>query len=121
MSGAANSTSHGLAATAIDALAQAPRLPLGVALALVGIMLAQRLLAPRLDPREPPVLKPRIPLVGHIIGLLRHRSNFFGLLRAQNPMPIATLPMLNGKLYALWSPGLIHAAMRHKDLSFDIL
>ncbi|KAH8658365.1 cytochrome P450 [Xylariales sp. PMI_506] len=34
-------------------------------------------------------------------------------------MPIATLPMLGGKMYVAWSPSLIHSAMRHKNLTFD--
>jgi hypothetical protein len=33
-------------------------------------------------------------------------------------MPIATLPMLNGKIYAIWQPALINAALRSRDLSF---
>jgi cytochrome P450 len=37
----------------------------------------------------------------------------------QNPMAIATLPMLNGKVYAVWSPSLIQASLRSKEMSFD--
>jgi hypothetical protein len=33
--------------------------------------------------------------------------------------PICTLPVLNGKIYIIYSAGLISAAMRNKDLSFD--
>jgi hypothetical protein len=32
--------------------------------------------------------------------------------------PIATLPMLNGKVYAIWSPALMQAALKSKELSF---
>lgn len=31
--------------------------------------------------------------------------------------PIATLPMLNGKIYAVWDPALVAAGLRNKDLS----
>jgi hypothetical protein len=31
-----------------------------------GVYLIDFLVAPRLDPREPPLLKPRIPLIGYI-------------------------------------------------------
>ena len=31
--------------------------------------------------------------------------------------PIATLPMLNGKMYAVWDPLLVAAGLRNKDLS----
>ncbi len=37
----------------------------------------------------------------------------------ENQLPIATLPMLNGKMYAIWSPALIQAALRSKTLRFD--
>ncbi len=29
--------------------------------------------------------------------------------------------MLRGKVYVLWNTGLISAAMRHKNLTFDVL
>jgi hypothetical protein len=34
-------------------------------------------------------------------------------------MPIATLPMINGKLYVISDPAMAQAAFRHKNLSFD--
>jgi hypothetical protein len=34
-------------------------------------------------------------------------------------MPIATLPMLNGKLYMITDPGMVQNAFRNKKLSFD--
>lgn len=37
--------------------------------------------SPRLDPREPPELKPRIPFVGHIIGLFRHQASYYSMLQ----------------------------------------
>lgn len=33
-------------------------------------------------------------------------------------MPIASIPMLNGKIYAVWDPALIGAVQRNKHLSF---
>lgn len=48
---------------------------------------------------------------------------FDGLLltpnSAKTPMPICTLPMLNGKVYAITDPVLAQAAFRSKDMSFD--
>lgn len=35
------------------------------------------LYAPKHGPDEPPVLPPRIPYVGHIIGLLQHGTRYF--------------------------------------------
>ena len=47
-----------------------------LAVAAVGILCYQRL-SVHVDPQEPPVLKPTIPYIGHIIGLLRYRVEFF--------------------------------------------
>jgi hypothetical protein len=38
---------------------------------------------------------------------------------ARKPMPVATLPMINGKLYMMTDPNMAQAAFRHKNLSFD--
>lgn len=39
----------------------------------------------------------------------------------KSPKAIATIPMLNSKMYVVWSPKLIHAVMRHKHMSMDNL
>jgi hypothetical protein len=31
---------------------------------------------PRMDPNEPPLLKPKIPLIGHIIGVITEQSDY---------------------------------------------
>lgn len=36
-----------------------------------------RIATPRVHPQEPPLVKPRIPLVGHIVGLLTEKSQYF--------------------------------------------
>jgi hypothetical protein len=33
------------------------------------------------EPQEPPVLRPKIPFIGHMIGLLSHHNNYFTMLR----------------------------------------
>jgi hypothetical protein len=40
------------------------------------------------------------------------------LPRRRTKKPIATLQMLTGKMYAIWEPTLIAAALRNKNLSF---
>ena len=47
---------------------------------LIALYLLNVLTTPRLDAREPPLLKPAVPLVGHIIGLLRHQSGYHQIL-----------------------------------------
>lgn len=45
------------------------------------IVLFWRLLSSPRDPREPPLIKPSIPIVGHIIGIFRHKMEYFEILR----------------------------------------
>lgn len=33
------------------------------------------------DPREPPIVKPSIPLIGHFVGFYRHGVNYLDLMR----------------------------------------
>ncbi|KAM6535894.1 hypothetical protein FALCPG4_005421 [Fusarium falciforme] len=87
---------------------------------LAGALALSLLLTPRLDPREPPVVKPTIPLVGHIIGIIRHQSDYHRIIHNANPTkPIATLPMLNGKMYTIYDPHLVQTALRSKIASFE--
>ncbi|KAM5344429.1 hypothetical protein ACJ41O_012965 [Fusarium nematophilum] len=79
----------------------------------------KKLLFPPFDPREPPVLKPTIPLIGHIIRMVRERASWYKHLHDESSLPICTLPMLNGKMYIINSPDLISAALKNTDLSFD--
>ena len=48
---------------------------------LASLLILQFLGAEDVDPEEPPVVRPGIPFVGHMIGLLRHHNNYFTLLR----------------------------------------
>lgn len=47
---------------------------------LFFISLIGYLLSPRLDPREPPPLKARVPFVGHMIGMIKEGINFLTVL-----------------------------------------
>ncbi|KAI8682066.1 hypothetical protein NCS55_00460900 [Fusarium keratoplasticum] len=87
---------------------------------LAGALALSLLLTPRLDPREPPVVKPTIPLVGHIIGIIRHQSDYHRIIHNANPTKhIATLPMLNGKMYTIYDPHLVQTALRSRIASFE--
>jgi hypothetical protein len=35
----------------------------------------------QLDPREPPIALPKIPFIGHIIGMIRYQLGYFEILR----------------------------------------
>ena len=49
---------------------------MSLAVMLVVSFMVQRLFSPRFDQHEPPVLKHWIPFVGHIIDLIRYRTDF---------------------------------------------
>ncbi|KAH7151738.1 cytochrome P450 [Dactylonectria estremocensis] len=83
------------------------------------LFILQRLVFPKFDPREPPVLRSRIPVIGHLISLATEKTGFYRRLYRDNSLPICTLPILNGKLYIINSPALISSAMRSKDISFN--
>jgi hypothetical protein len=52
-----------------------------IILSVLGVLLLIRQrLAIRLDPQEPPILKPKIPYIGHIIGLLQYNSGYYDRL-----------------------------------------
>jgi hypothetical protein len=53
-----------------------------IACGVIGaIYLLDFIIAPRLDPREPPLLKSKVPLIGHIIGLLWHENNYHNVVQ----------------------------------------
>ncbi|OHW95334.1 prostacyclin synthase [Colletotrichum incanum] len=72
-----------------------------------------------MDPKEPPLVHARIPLVGHVIGILQHSWQYLDMIYAKYPVPILTLPMLSGKVYVVNDPELAQAALRNRSLSFD--
>ncbi|KAF5019816.1 hypothetical protein F66182_8185 [Fusarium sp. NRRL 66182] len=92
----------------------------GLALFLTGLVfLVGSYVSPTVDELEPPQLKPRVPLVGHIISMIREGASFYVRLFNDGRLPICTLPMLNGKLYIINAPDLIQSALRNNDISFD--
>lgn len=54
-----------------------------VALALLAafFILMRRMLSADVAPQEPPLLKPKIPFIGHIIGLMKHEASYFSMLK----------------------------------------
>ncbi|KAK4244311.1 cytochrome P450 [Corynascus novoguineensis] len=93
-------------------------MPVTLAIAVsIALLFTLHALGPRVDPREPPLLKPRIPFIGHIVSMMRHQTQFHISLQRSTGRPIATLPMLAGKIYAVWDPYLIASGLRTKSLS----
>ncbi|KAK0388200.1 hypothetical protein NLU13_4445 [Sarocladium strictum] len=80
------------------------------------IVLARFLWGP-LDKREPPALRSRIPIVGHLIGLIRNGPHHLPIL-GEKGRPISTLPIVQGRLYAVWDPAIVQSLQKSKNLSF---
>lgn len=45
------------------------------------LVVFMRLSVPNLDPREPPLLKSRVPFIGHTVGLLAHSADYFSKIK----------------------------------------
>lgn len=116
--------------------------PLNISIAFLGVicLVIWRQLQVIHDSREPPLVKPRIPIFGHLFGMILQRNEFYRrvgsvvsllyslyiriltLCRLDNPhLPIFSLPIGPTKVYVIASPQLIQQAMRKKTLSFDPL
>ena len=54
-----------------------------LALVPLCILLAGNLFMPKMDPKEPSLVTPMIPFIGHLIGLMRKRSQYYVDLRYQ--------------------------------------
>ncbi|KAI9735472.1 MAG: hypothetical protein M1818_006478 [Claussenomyces sp. TS43310] len=93
-----------------------------IATALVGgaLLLLWRLSNVQLDAREPPVLKPTIPIIGHVLDMVTSSHAFFTKTYKQAEGKEAyTLPMMGGKVYFVASPELVNAMIKSRSLSFD--
>ncbi|KAI1293908.1 cytochrome P450 [Xylaria venustula] len=92
---------------------------LGILCILVVVIAhLSRHLSLKLDPREPPMLKPRLFLVGHVWGFLRHSHGYLEELNRESGLPIYTMPLLNKKVYVINSAVLVNAAFSNRNMSF---
>ncbi|KAG9250596.1 uncharacterized protein F5Z01DRAFT_677722 [Emericellopsis atlantica] len=57
-----------------------------------------RALKTRVDEVEPPVIRPPIPYVGHLIRSIREQPWLLTNLGEECRLPIATVPILKGKV-----------------------
>ncbi|PVI00474.1 cytochrome P450 [Periconia macrospinosa] len=76
----------------------------------------------QVDSREPPVVHPKIPFIGHLIGMIRHGPLYFTQVSSKVKAPIFTLPVLGNRTYVCGSPALTAAIQRASaTLDFDEL
>ncbi|KAI9163452.1 Cytochrome P459 monooxygenase [Paramyrothecium foliicola] len=125
MSAAANGANvtttvpEGIVAAALADIQQSPtRYVLSTVAVLLMTYLFKRSI-PDVDAREPKLLLPWIPGIGHIIGMMWNQSSYYMWLRKRSGLPIATLPFLGGKVYTIWDPALVSTSLRQKTLTFE--
>ncbi|KAM0325158.1 hypothetical protein ACHAQA_007697 [Verticillium albo-atrum] len=70
------------------------------------------------DPREPPRLQSRVPLIGHLIGLLQNGMQYYGITSRQTDMELYTLGIGPLKIYICNGLHLIPSIQKSKGLSF---
>jgi hypothetical protein len=61
-------------------------LPLSVLSLLVAagaflVVLLHRYASIDYDPREPPIIKPKVPYIGHILGIIIHGTKYFEIVK----------------------------------------
>jgi hypothetical protein len=75
--GVSNPASQGFVADLLSRTSSVTAITAAVILGgAVFLSLLNALVAPKMDPSEPPTVKPTIPLIGHIIGIFRHQSDY---------------------------------------------
>ncbi|RGP74625.1 prostacyclin synthase [Fusarium sporotrichioides] len=117
---AANSTtSTGFLSFIAEDFKQSPGNYITVLVVLFVSVLLHRLSTPSLEAGEPPLLKPRFPIVGHFYGLMKYQNIYLKQLYDRYHRQIATLPILGGKLYVIFDPTIVQSAYRKKTLSFE--
>lgn len=72
-------------------------------------------------PGEPVLLSSRVPLLGHLLGMLASGSGYYMSLfrKTGHELQAATLSIFGHKVYVIFSPSLAQAALRNRDLSFE--
>jgi hypothetical protein len=92
------------------------------AAALLIVALLQHFLTVRRDAREPPFVYPRIPVIGHLLGMMTQGSDYFHKLESRHHQALYTLPILNGRMYLATSPEWAQAIHKsHKSIQFNTL
>ncbi|KAM7195224.1 putative cytochrome p450 protein [Naviculisporaceae sp. PSN 640] len=90
---------------------------------LLTYILLYHLQSVKSHPSEPPILAPRIPYIGHLLGMALRGGKYTKQLGLSNPnLPIFTLPVPKSRIYIVTDPTLAAAVQRaSKALSFTPL
>lgn len=76
-----DSSASGFVGMAAENLGLSQSLYVIVAAVVAAAFLLLNFSTSRLDPREPTAVKSSIPLIGHLIGIIRHQAKYFLLLQ----------------------------------------
>ncbi|KAF3054818.1 25-hydroxycholesterol 7-alpha-hydroxylase [Daldinia childiae] len=89
--------------------------------AITVYFIAYQLSSRKIDPREPPVIAPAIPLIGHLLGMALLGGRYIKNLGIRNQqLPIFTLPVPGSRIYIVTDPSLAAAVQRaSRVLSFN--
>ncbi|KAI1650849.1 cytochrome P450 [Daldinia loculata] len=89
--------------------------------AITVYLIAHQLSSRKLDPREPPIIAPAIPLIGHLLGMALLGGRYIKNLGIRNQqLPIFTLPVPRSRIYVVTDPSLAAAVQRaSRALSFN--
>ncbi|KAB5530278.1 cytochrome P450 [Coniochaeta sp. 2T2.1] len=88
-------------------------------MALLGttIFIWKLISGPSHDSREPPLIKPTIPLFGHVLGMVTQRMSYFSTIYERHKVPIATLPFPGkANIYVIFSAHMQQIAMRSSSM-----
>ena len=97
-------------------------LAISVSVLALVVVLIQRYLAVQKDDREPPFVPSKIPIVGHLLHIIREGADYYGRLDRRYNLGLYTLPMLSGRMYIVASPEWATAVHRaHKTIQFNTL
>ncbi|KAK7917930.1 hypothetical protein PG985_009804 [Apiospora marii] len=71
------------------------------------------------NPREPPLASSSLPVVGHMVGMMKSKFNYYVDLSKQTDAPIFTLTLPGQKMYVVTKPEVIQKVQKlHRVLAF---
>ncbi|MCJ1470534.1 hypothetical protein MMC07_009180 [Pseudocyphellaria aurata] len=89
-----------------------------LALSLGAVTFLKLASSPR-NSREPPTISASLPYIGHVVGLMRSKFNYYVQLSQQSSLPIFTLNLPGAKMYIVTSLELVQAIQKKsKVLAF---
>ncbi|KAI0451595.1 cytochrome P450 [Xylaria acuta] len=81
-------------------------------LAVIALIILDKVLTLPYDRKEPPLVPPKLPLIGHIIGMLHSGTDYYSELAKRCKQPIFTLNLPRAKMYVVTLPSLVAACDR---------